>query len=69
MQNFSKIAWPLTSLLAKDVPFVFTQECLEAFEILKNELISALIIHAPDWNQPLELMCDASDYVIGVVLG
>jgi len=50
IQSFSKIARPLTSLLAKDVPFVFTPECLEAFEILKKELISAPIIHAPDWS-------------------
>ena len=60
IQNFSKIARPLTSLLAKDIPFVFTPECLEAFEILKKELISAPIIHAPDWSQPFELMCDVS---------
>ena len=69
IQNFSKIARPLTNLLAKDVPFVFTLECLEAFEILKKELISAPIIHAPDWSQSFELMCDASDYAIGAVLG
>ena len=60
IQNFSKIAHPLTSLLVKDIPFVFTPECLEAFEILKKELISAPIIHAPNWSQPFELMCDAS---------
>ena len=61
IQNFSKIARILTSLLAKDVPFVFTPECLEAFEIFKKELISAPIIHAPDWSQPFKLMCDESD--------
>jgi len=48
IQNFSKIARPLTSLLIKDVPFVFTPECLKAFEILKKELISAPIIHVLD---------------------
>jgi len=69
IQNFSKIAHPLTSLLAKDIPFVFTPECLETFEILKKELISTPIIHASDWSQLFELMCDASDYIIGAVLG
>jgi len=69
IQNFTKIAHPLTSLLPKDVPFVFTPECLEAFEILKKELISAPIIHTPDWSQPFELMCDVSNYAIGAVLG
>ena len=33
------------------------------------ELISAPIIHASDWSQPFELMCNASDYAIGAVLG
>ena len=69
IQNLSKIAHPLTSLLAKDVMFVFTPKCLEAFEILKRKLISAPIIHVPDWNQPFELICDASDYAIGAILG
>jgi hypothetical protein len=32
-------------------------------------LVSAPIIQAPDWSQPFEIMCDASDYVVGAVLG
>ena len=31
IKDFSKIAKPLTQLLTKDAPFVFTDECLEAF--------------------------------------
>ena len=42
---------------------------MQAFSILKERLISAPIIVAPNWDLPFELMCDASDYVIGVVLG
>ena len=42
---------------------------MKAFEILKEKLISALVIVASDWGLPFELMCDASDYVVGVVLG
>ena len=41
---------------------------MRAFLVLKNKLISAPII-APDWDLPIELMCDASDYAIGAVLG
>ncbi|CAO2822820.1 unnamed protein product [Amaranthus hypochondriacus] len=67
--NFSKIARPLTELLAKDVSFVFTDECLQAFEQLKQALISAPIIQPPDWSLPFELMCDASDFAVGAVLG
>ena len=41
----------------------------KAFEILKKALISAPIVQPPDWNLPFEIMCDASDYAIGAVLG
>ncbi|XP_070052666.1 uncharacterized protein [Nicotiana tomentosiformis] len=40
-----------------------------AFEDLKNKLVTAPIIVAPDWGQPFELMCDASDHAVGAVLG
>jgi len=58
----------LTSLLVKDVPFNFDDRCPEAWEKLKEELVFALIILAPDWTKSFEIMCDASDFAIGVVL-
>ncbi|WVZ70418.1 hypothetical protein U9M48_019089 [Paspalum notatum var. saurae] len=67
IKNFSHIARPLTNLLAKDVPFVFDEECLEAFHTLKKALVSAF--QPLDWNLPFEIMCDASDFAVGVVLG
>ena len=39
------------------------------FELLKNKLTSAPIVVALDWNLPFELMCDASDFSVGAVLG
>jgi hypothetical protein len=36
---------------------------------LKNALISAPIIQPPNWNLPFEVMCDASDYAVGAILG
>jgi hypothetical protein len=48
IKDFSQIMRPLTSLLAKDAPFIFNDECLEAFQILKKALISAPIIQPPD---------------------
>jgi hypothetical protein len=69
IKDFSHIARLLTNLLAKDVPFEFDDACLKAFETLKKALTSALIIQPPDWSLPFEIMCDASDYVVGVVLG
>jgi hypothetical protein len=44
IQNFSQIARPLTHLLAKDAPIIFTKECLQSFHTLKKALISAPII-------------------------
>ncbi|KAJ9544480.1 hypothetical protein OSB04_024187 [Centaurea solstitialis] len=69
IKDFSKIARPLTELLAKDTSFVFNDACLHAFERLKKELTSAPIIQPPDWSLPFELMCDASDHAVGAVLG
>ena len=69
IKDFSKISRPLINLLQKDVPFVFDDDCVEAFETLKKALISTPIVQPPDWNLPFEIMCDASDYAVGVVLG
>ncbi|GJT34400.1 reverse transcriptase domain-containing protein [Tanacetum coccineum] len=69
IQDFSKIARPMTRLLEKDTPFFFSKECIEAFQTLKKKLTKAPILVAPDWDLPFELMCDASDFAIGAVLG
>ncbi|KAL5574633.1 hypothetical protein UlMin_016332 [Ulmus minor] len=69
IKDFSKITKPLCELLVKDAVFDFSKECLHAFETLKEKLISSPIIVAPDWELPFTLMCDASDYAIGAVLG
>ena len=53
----------------KDVEFHFDDKCKEAFETLKGLLTSAPIMQPPNWNVPFEIMCDASDYAIGAVLG
>ncbi|GJW45252.1 reverse transcriptase domain-containing protein [Tanacetum coccineum] len=45
------------------------EECIQAFQTLKKKLTEVPILIAPDWNQPFELMCDASDFSIGAVLG
>ncbi|GJT44827.1 reverse transcriptase domain-containing protein [Tanacetum coccineum] len=69
IQDFSKIARPMTHLLEKETPFVFSKDCIHAFETLKKKLTEAPILVVPDWNLPFELMCDASDFAIGAVLG
>ncbi|GKD58607.1 reverse transcriptase domain-containing protein [Tanacetum coccineum] len=59
----------MTHLLEKNTPFIFSNECIQAFETLKKKLTEAPILIAPDWDFPFELMCDASDFAIGAVLG
>jgi hypothetical protein len=50
------------------VAFDFDEKCLAAFRTLKSALVSAPIIQPPDWSQPFEIMCDASDYAVGAIL-
>nr|GEU39048.1 reverse transcriptase domain-containing protein [Tanacetum cinerariifolium] len=69
IKDFSKIARPMTRLLEKDTLFFFSKEYVEAFQTLKIKLTKALILIAPDWDLPFELMCDASNFAIGAVLG
>nr|GFB27835.1 DNA-directed DNA polymerase [Tanacetum cinerariifolium] len=63
------ISRPMTHLLEKNSPFIFSNECIQAFKTLKEKLTEASILIAPNWDQPFELMCDASNYAIGAVLG
>ncbi|GKA27474.1 reverse transcriptase domain-containing protein [Tanacetum coccineum] len=59
----------MTHLIEKETPFIFSTECREAFETLKKKLTEAPILVAPDWDLPFEIMCDASDFTVGVFLG
>lgn len=67
--GFSTVAKPLNELLQIDFEFKFDKRCLNAFNRLKQALISASIVQAPDWSLPAKLMCDASDISVGAVLG
>ncbi|GJU91608.1 hypothetical protein Tco_1304031 [Tanacetum coccineum] len=62
IKDFSKITQPMTQLLMKDAKFVFSVDCVEAFETLKKELTKASIMVKTGWSLPFELMCDTSDY-------
>nr|GEY55409.1 reverse transcriptase domain-containing protein [Tanacetum cinerariifolium] len=70
----AKLPYPTTvkgvrSFLDHDTPFVFSEDCIQAFHTLKKKLTEAPILIAPNWDLPFELMCDASDFAIGAVLG
>ncbi|GJY63471.1 reverse transcriptase domain-containing protein [Tanacetum coccineum] len=69
IKDFSKISRPMTHLIEKNTPFIFSEDCILAFQTLKKKLTEAPILIAPNWDQPFEIKCDASDYAIGAVLG
>ncbi|GKE06049.1 reverse transcriptase domain-containing protein [Tanacetum coccineum] len=48
IKGFSKISRPMTHLLEKNTPFIFSDECIQAFETLKKKLTEAPILIAPD---------------------
>ena len=62
IKDFSKISRPLTNLLQKDIPFVFDDDCMEAFETPKKALITAPVV------QPLIGTCLLRLYVMLVVM-
>nr|GFB18385.1 reverse transcriptase domain-containing protein [Tanacetum cinerariifolium] len=71
IEVISKLPRPTTvkGIRKKNSPFIFSNECIHAFRTLKDKLTEAPILIAPNWDQPFKLMCDASDYVVGAVLG
>nr|GFB08529.1 reverse transcriptase domain-containing protein [Tanacetum cinerariifolium] len=69
IQDFSKISGPMTHLLEKNTSLIFSEDCIQAFQTLKNKLTEAPILIAPNWDLPFELMCDVSDFAIGAVFG
>ena len=69
IKDFSKISRPLCRLLEKDANFDFDESYRSAFKEIKSSLVPASIMLTPDLSNEFEIMCDASDYAIGAVLG
>jgi hypothetical protein len=69
IENFSKIASPLFVLLGKDVVFTWTPACQNAFEIIKNKLVTTPVLRGPNWELPFHIHTDAFVSSMGVVLG
>ncbi|CAM8902416.1 unnamed protein product [Rhodiola kirilowii] len=69
IKDFSRIAKPLTDLLCQEAEYNFNDSCFNAFHHLKTALTFAPIMQSPDWELLFELMCDASDFAVGTVLG
>ena len=69
IKDFAKIAKPLVELFEKEVPYFLNDECITAFHMIKRSLTTAPILQPPKEGEPFEIMCDASEYVVGAVLG
>src|SRR4051812_35284982 len=68
IENFSKIARPMTAQLKKDKKFEWTDECEVSFQELKQRLVSAPVLCLPDINKDFQVYCDASRQGLGGVL-
>ncbi len=68
IQSFSAIAKPLHQLTEKNRKFEWTEECEEAFYLLKTKLMSAPILAYPNSSDPYILDTDASQFGVGAVL-
>ncbi|XP_073351727.1 uncharacterized protein [Aegilops tauschii subsp. strangulata] len=54
IENFSKIAKPMTELLKKEKKFVWTDECEANFQELKQRLVTAPVLTLPDINKDFQ---------------
>nr|ABA97145.1 retrotransposon protein, putative, Ty3-gypsy subclass [Oryza sativa Japonica Group] len=68
IENFSKIAKPMTQLLKKEEKFIWSAECNRNFEELKRQLVSAPVLILPDQTKDFQVYCDASRQGLGCVL-
>jgi hypothetical protein len=68
IEGFSKIARPMTALLAKKVEFKWTPECQESFEMLKKKLTTTPLLVLPDVHKSFSVYCDALYTGLGCVL-
>lgn len=68
IKNFAEISYPLNKLTRKRVEFVWTQECQESFEKLKEALIDPQILKYPDFEKEFIVITDASNIACGAIL-
>lgn len=68
VKNFGVISKPLTQLLRKDTPFVWTSATVSAFQTLKSTLVSAPVLALTNFSKTFTIETDASDTGIGAVL-
>ena len=69
MLNFIWTSQKSLDHYVNDAKFDFDESCKSAFEEIKSRLVTTPIMATPNWNKWFEIMCDASDYAMGAVLG
>ncbi|KAL4032854.1 hypothetical protein IC575_005937 [Cucumis melo] len=68
VENFSRIATPLTQLTKKGAPFVWSKACEDSFQNLKQKLVTAPVLTVPDGSVSFMIYSDASKKGLGCVL-
>jgi len=68
IENFSKIAKPLSNLTKQSVAFEWKEEQQKAFDKLRNALCSEPILQYPNFDKPFVITTDASGCTIGAIL-
>ncbi|KAL0549241.1 hypothetical protein IC582_013722 [Cucumis melo] len=68
VENFSRIATPLTQLTKKGAPFVWSKACEDSFQNLKQKLVTAPVLTVPDGSGSFVIYTDASKKGLGCVL-
>ncbi|KAL0556380.1 hypothetical protein IC582_004893 [Cucumis melo] len=68
VENFSRIATPLTQLTRKGAPFVWSKACEDSFQTLKQKLVTAPVLTVPDGSGNFVIYSDASKKGLGCVL-
>jgi ribonuclease HI len=68
IQDFFKIAKPITKLLEKNRDFEWTEECQANFHELKKHLTSAPVLILSDLTNKFDIYCDSSHQGLGCIL-
>lgn len=68
ISGYARIAEPMIALMREDAPFVWSTECQESFDHLKQKLISAPVLVLPDFSKAFTVHTDACDVGLGAAL-
>jgi len=68
IHNYSKRSAPLRALMAKDVPFVWSESQEQSFCDIRDSLCSAPVLGYPDRDKPMRIILDACQTGLGYIL-